>query len=78
MTGKQFREIHGDPAAWTIADIEAQQNLAANDLQTVWDLLHPTPTVECWFCSAPNPATTSICGHCNNHRDDAPTHTPAA
>ncbi|WP_399554133.1 hypothetical protein OG582_40760 (plasmid) [Streptomyces anulatus] len=29
MTATEFRAQHGDPAAWTTADIEAQQNLAA-------------------------------------------------
>ncbi|MCX4606820.1 hypothetical protein OG402_41065 [Streptomyces anulatus] len=31
MTATEFRAQHGDPAAWTTADIEAQQNLAACD-----------------------------------------------
>ncbi|MEU0836052.1 hypothetical protein [Streptomyces sp. NPDC005969] len=31
MTGTEFRAQHGDPATWTTADIEAQQNLAEID-----------------------------------------------
>ncbi|WP_159058988.1 hypothetical protein [Streptomyces scabiei] len=31
MTGREFTQQHGDPATWTTADIEAQQNLAAID-----------------------------------------------
>jgi hypothetical protein len=31
MTGLEFATTHGDPADWTTADIEAQQNLAAID-----------------------------------------------
>ncbi|MEU1327226.1 hypothetical protein [Streptomyces microflavus] len=31
MTATEFRQQHGDPAGWTTADIEAQQNLAACD-----------------------------------------------
>lgn len=43
MTGPEFAHAHGDDSStWTLADIEAQQNLAANDLHTVWVHLHPT------------------------------------
>ena len=79
MTGPDFAHAHGDDSStWTPADIEAQQNLAANDLHTVWVLLHPTPALDCWFCSAPNAVTATVCGFCHHHRDDAPNHTTAA
>lgn len=29
ITPAEFRTLHGDPATWTTADIEEQQNLAA-------------------------------------------------
>lgn len=31
MDARDFRETHGDPTTWTVADIETHQNLAAND-----------------------------------------------
>ena len=68
MTGIQFRQTHGDPTTWTTADFETYEHLAEADTL-------PIPTRDCWFCSAPNPATNTICGFCNHHRDDAPTHT---
>lgn len=33
MNAAEFARSHGDPAAWTVADIEASQNLAATDAE---------------------------------------------
>lgn len=43
MTGREFTQQHGDPATWTTADIEAQQNLAAIDALTDFTLLMTLP-----------------------------------
>ncbi|WP_159040987.1 hypothetical protein [Streptomyces sp. FxanaA7] len=48
MTSREFTQQHGDPATWSTADIEAQQNLAAIDALPDFTLLmllpDPDPT----------------------------------
>ncbi|NUQ95893.1 MAG: hypothetical protein HOY79_04790 [Streptomyces sp.] len=40
MTGPEFAEDHGDCTTWTVADFEAEQNLAEIDAY----LTNPQPT----------------------------------
>lgn len=79
MTGPEFAAARGnDSSTWTPADFEAELNLAEIDalpvIRFIRDRLHPaTPeTVDCWFCSAPNPATATTCGFCCHHLADNP------
>ncbi|WP_042174521.1 hypothetical protein [Streptomyces sp. NBRC 110035] len=67
MTGSEFRQTHGDPAQWDNREYEAYFALTAQPA-----------TRDCWFCTAPNPATATRCGFCNHHTDDNPNHQPAA
>lgn len=63
MTGPEFAAAHGnDSSTWTPADFEAAEVLASIDSL-------PRP---CWFCSAPNPASATLCGFCSHHSADAP------
>ena len=42
LTGPDFAHAHGDDSStWTAADMEAAQNLAANDLHIAWTHLPP-------------------------------------
>ncbi|WP_330328200.1 NUDIX hydrolase [Streptomyces pseudovenezuelae] len=63
----------GDDAAaihWIPLD-DSRIGLAFDHDQIVTDALHHHIRA-CWFCSAPNPATTTICGFCSHHTRDNP------
>lgn len=78
MTGRQFRQLHGDPATWTDDEYEQfAQYATPGDPAPARELLarlaqQQPATRDCWFCSAPNPTTATRCGFCSHHTDDNP------
>jgi hypothetical protein len=62
-TPAEFRTLHGDPVTWTVADFDERQIL---------DDIAAATSSTCWFCAAENPANYTVCGFCNNRRDNGP------